>query len=172
MNQISVFFDTCDPAPSKGYRVYWRVVGSGALAYLGNYFISPVVFTDDSLPGTEYEGIIRSEFHDPNLTCTNVPWSTIEDSGSGGGSGSGSGEIGFPVYARLEITEGAICGAGLEVVYLDPPYIAIQPGVHLYYDQALTMPVLGFMFVADQTGTIFYLDIDDGRVLSPTGNAC
>lgn len=172
MNQVTIYFIECKPAPPKGYRVYWRVAGSGPLSFLGHFFASPIVFFDDSPVGTNYEGVIVSEFN--NMTCSSIPWSTIGGGGSGGsGSGSGSGGgIGNPIFGALDISELSICSQGLEQLYLNPPYIIIQPGANLYYDQALTMPVIGFMFVRDQGGEIFNLDIDDGRVLSPTGNFC
>ncbi len=237
MNQISVHFETCSPAPSKGYRFYWRnITAGGPLIYLGNYFTSPIVFNDDG-PGMDYEGFIRSEYNDPNLTCTNEEWSTIIPSG---GSGSGAtckvhnfavfgpddstyvvtglncdsspydsgiryvGDGGLVVclisgtYSIVNYGTGGailqsanddcvsgnaifgalwgdldgICAAIPEALFLDAGHIIIQPGAFLYYDSALTMPVIGFMFVKDVAGEVFYLDFDDGRVLSPEGLLC
>lgn len=88
--------------PARGYRVYWRVVGSGdPYTDAGNFFTSPAVFMDETNPaGTEYEGTITSQLH--SSFCAPIAWSTIEDSGSGSGIPSGSG-IQPTIYGYYEV---------------------------------------------------------------------
>lgn len=102
MNLITLTFVECEPSPSKGYRVRWRVLGSGD-PYIdeGNFFSSPVVFTDDiNPPGTLYEGLITAE--GSNLTCNDVPWG-VEESGSESGDNSS-------------------CGTSISITTVDPQY--------------------------------------------------
>lgn len=63
MNQITINFNECDPAPENGYNIQWRVLGSGdPYTDAGNFFSSPAVFNDEvNPPGTCYEGIIQSD---------------------------------------------------------------------------------------------------------------
>lgn len=83
MNQITVNFDTCSPAPVNGYNILWRQKNS-ALAYMnaGNFASSPAVFTDDSAypNGTEFEGYVRSDCG----TSFGAPvyWTTNQDCSS------------------------------------------------------------------------------------------
>lgn len=91
MNQITVNFVPCSPAPANGYNVLWRVFGSSdPYTDAGNFATTPAVFTDDSNPpGTQYEGFIRSDCGEsgaPNYGNP-IPWSTFVESGSGGGGG-------------------------------------------------------------------------------------
>lgn len=82
MNQITVTFAECEPAPANGYNILWRELNTfGPYNDAGNFTSSPAVFTDDSLPdGTEYEGIIRSDCAGSGESGTDygtsVPWST------------------------------------------------------------------------------------------------
>lgn len=89
MNTITINFVECDPRPSKGYKLLWRVAGSGdPYTDGGNFFAAPIVFSDNDNPdGSEYEGIIRSEFR--NNVCNDIPWTSVEDSDSGSGESSG-----------------------------------------------------------------------------------
>ncbi len=84
--------------PARGYRLLWRVAGSGGpYTSAGNFFTSPAVFTDAiNPPGTEYEGTITSQLH--SSFCSPIHWSTIIESGT---SGSGSGGP-PPVYGYYE----------------------------------------------------------------------
>lgn len=86
--------------PSRGYRVFWRVAGSGdPYTDAGNFFTSPAVFTDETNPpGTEYEGTIAAQLH--SSFCDPINWSTIEDSGGSGSSGGSGGPP--PTYYRFE----------------------------------------------------------------------
>lgn len=86
MNQITITFLQCDPQPSKGYNVKWRVFGSGdPYTDAGNFFTSPAVFTDTiNPPGTIYEGIIVAQGH--NIECNPVSWNTFTEESSTSGS--------------------------------------------------------------------------------------
>lgn len=96
MNQITIHFQECEPAPSKGYKVQWRVLGSGdPYTDAGNFFTSPAVFTDpDNPPGTIYEGTITAE--GTNTICNPVPWQTTEES-PGGSSGFDNSSCGTSI---------------------------------------------------------------------------
>jgi hypothetical protein len=80
--------------------------------------------------------------------------------------------LGNPIEGTPGATEMSVCLEPLENLFLDPAHIIIQPGATLYYDQCMTMPVLGFPYIKDAGGTIYNLDIDDATVGSPTGNSC
>lgn len=88
MNIITINFVQCDPMPAKGYHLFWRAVGSGdPYTDGGNFFTTPIVFSDDTNPdGTEYEGILVSEYS--HKSCNEMPWSTIVSESSGQSIGS------------------------------------------------------------------------------------
>lgn len=87
MNQITVSFIECEPAPANGYNVLWRVVGSSdAYTDAGNFTSSPAIFTEGTNPdGTDYEGIIRSDCSESGTSGsdfgTPVEWTTVTESG-------------------------------------------------------------------------------------------
>lgn len=89
MNQITVSFTECSPAPANGYNILWRVAGStDPYNDAGNFANSPAVIQDDTNPaGTQYEGIIRSdctESGDSGINYGNpIDWTTVIQSGSG-----------------------------------------------------------------------------------------
>lgn len=171
MNQITVNFQLCDPAPPKGYKVYWRLEGSsGPLNFLGTYFNSPVVFNDDSEPGTEYEGLIVAQYN--TISCEPAHWSTTAG-GESGGSGSG-GLVGDPVSVGLSIAQDAnLCALTPYDVYVMPGTTTVTTGVVLYQDAALTMPFTGYLYVQQLGfGIIYNLGISDGLVGTHTGGAC
>lgn len=89
MNQISINFIECDPAPSKGYNVKWRVFGSSdPYTDEGNFFTSPAVFIDNTNPdGTQYEGKLTAQGR--NTDCNEIDWSTPENQESSGSQQSG-----------------------------------------------------------------------------------
>lgn len=93
-NQVSINFLECDPSPSQGYRVMWRVQGSGdPYTDAGNFFTSPAVFNDNINPnGTLYEGTITAE--GIGINCNPVPWQTMgQESSSGGFDNSSCGTM-------------------------------------------------------------------------------
>lgn len=63
MNQITINFETCTPAPINGYNVIWRIKGSSDIFQdAGNFTSSPAIFTDGVNPDdTAYEGFIRAD---------------------------------------------------------------------------------------------------------------
>jgi hypothetical protein len=94
MNQITVNFIECEPAPANGYIVIWRLVGSaGGYTSAGNFTSSPAVFTDSDNPdGSDYEGFIYSD-------CS-------ESAASGE---SGDGNFGSPVAWTTFTEEPVVC---------------------------------------------------------------
>lgn len=108
MNLITLTFAECEPNPSKGYRVQWRVLGSGdPYTDEGNFFSSPAVFTDDTNPpGTLYEGLITAQ--GSNLICNDVPWG-VEESGE-----IESGESGF---------DNSSCGTTISQITASTTYV-------------------------------------------------
>lgn len=85
MNKIVVYFTECSPAPSGGYKVYWRVQGSSDPYTLGGtFFISPAVFYDTVNPaGTCYEGIIQTDCGN-EVVGSAIPWASCESESGGG----------------------------------------------------------------------------------------
>lgn len=167
MNRVTIIFNECNPAPPKGYLVYWRAGNSGPLALLGTFFHSPISFLDDSPVGTQYNGIISSQYN--TTACSNITWST-----ESGGPGSGSpGIMGDAMEVSLDITTVGICGGSM-FVYVAPGTTTLSPGVILYQDAAMTMPVTGYLYVQQQPGVgdIYNLDVATGEVLTTTGTAC
>lgn len=78
MIKISVYFTTCSPAPTGGYKIYYRVAGTeDAYTSGGTFFTTPAVFYDRINPaGTCYEGYIVTDCgndvmgnHIPFETC-------------------------------------------------------------------------------------------------------
>lgn len=106
MNQIVVNFIECDPQPSKGYNLKWRVLGSSdPYTDAGNFFTSPAIFTDGTNPdGTQYEGTLTAQGR--NTDCDPVSWNTEQS--------SGSSSSGF---------DNSSCGAGLTLNTPDPQYV-------------------------------------------------
>ena len=89
VNRINIVFLECDPAPSRGYNVQWRVAGSGdPFTDAGNFFVSPAVIIDNvNPPGTQYEGTVTSK--GVNTNCNPQSWSTEQQSVSGSSGGGG-----------------------------------------------------------------------------------
>lgn len=114
-NLISINFIECDPAPSKGYNVKWRVYGSGdPYTDQGNFYGSPAVFTDpNNPPGTIYEGTITAQGVDIN--CNEVPWNNFESpQGSSSGNISSCGTLISKSTANMGYTI-----YGYEFLYVD-----------------------------------------------------
>jgi len=78
-NQITINFEPCTPAPSGGYLVQYRPVGSSDpyIQYPTPFFGSPIVFTDEGAEpdGTEYEGFLFTDCGEGN-PGTPVAWSS------------------------------------------------------------------------------------------------
>lgn len=62
-NTVSVTFIECNPAPNLGYKLKWRVAGSGdPYTDEGNFPSSPATFEDAINPeGTCYEVVLQSD---------------------------------------------------------------------------------------------------------------
>lgn len=82
-NQITLTFTPCEPAPTNGYNIQWRIAGSiGAYEDAGTFTESPAIFNDSTNPpGAQYEGIIRSDCGE--VFGSELGWATEEESGSG-----------------------------------------------------------------------------------------
>jgi hypothetical protein len=88
MNTITINFIPCNPAPAQGYKLTWRVAGSGDPYTDEGFFTeSPIVFTDNLNPeGTCYEGFLQSDCSESGESGTvvgaQIPWATVcEESG-------------------------------------------------------------------------------------------
>lgn len=119
MNTITVNFIPCSPTPPNGYNIQWRVAGSAdPYTDAGNFTESPAIFTDDTNPvGTNYEGIIRSDFTESgesgNRYCNDLSWTTVVESG-------GSGEEGIGGISNMECVDtGRILNVSLDFVTVD-----------------------------------------------------
>lgn len=88
MNYISIDFVECSPAPVNGWNVQYRIAGSGdPYTDAGNFGGSPAVIAADDAPGTDYEGIIRSDCCESGETdCmgNDIPWTTVQEESSSG----------------------------------------------------------------------------------------
>lgn len=62
-----------------------------------------------------------------------------------------------------------ICGQSGATLYSSAPFGA---GVIMYADVALTVPVTGYNYISDSTGSIFTIDTATGQVLIDTGTNC
>lgn len=105
LNTITIEFEPCNPAPSNGYVVKYRPVGSTDpyRTWPANFFSSPAVIEDDNDDfGTSYEGIIQGDCGD-GVLGVEVPWSAANDDapspgGEPGESGSAPGGGSVPMY--------------------------------------------------------------------------
>lgn len=79
MNKITLYYQLCTPAPTNGYKIFWRVAGSSdSYTDAGNFFSSPAVFYDSINPeGTCYEGYIVSDCG-TNSMGNHIPFKTCE----------------------------------------------------------------------------------------------
>jgi hypothetical protein len=78
-NIITVLFTPCVPTPANGYRLKWRIAGSGdAYTEEGNFFASPIIFTSGAPGGTCFEGYLQSDCGESGgeLLGNLVPWQT------------------------------------------------------------------------------------------------
>jgi hypothetical protein len=66
-----------------------------------------------------------------------------------------------------------ICSLGEQTVYTASSASAIAPGMTLFWDDALTNPVVGYSYVREiVNGTIYNLNDLNGQVQSDTGQRC
>ena len=171
MNNVTVNFIPCTPAPANGYRLTWRVAGTeDAYTDEGLFTSSPIIFTDLINPeGTCYEGFLQSDCSESGESGTlvgqAVAWATPCDE-----------ESGTPVYAFLvRANDGTvgICGQIPMLVYSSSPSIAI--GTFIYFDEALTMPVGSYYYIVegnqDEPG-IIYVVSTSGEITAHSGILC
>jgi len=171
MNNVTVNFIPCTPAPANGYRLTWRVAGTeDAYTDEGLFTSSPIIFTDLVNPeGTCYEGFLQSDCSESGESGTlvgqAVAWATPCDE-----------ESGTPVYAFLvRAADGtvSICGQIPMLVYSSSPSIAI--GTFIYFDEALTMPVGSYYYIVegnqDEPG-IIYVVSTSGEITAHSGILC
>lgn len=85
---ITINFIPCTPAPANGYKLTWRVAGSGDPYTDEGFFTeSPIVFSDPGgVEGTCYEGFLQSDCSDSgeSVVGNQIPWATdcVQDSGT------------------------------------------------------------------------------------------
>lgn len=88
-NTLTINFIPCEPTPASGYRLYWRVAGSGdPYTDQGTFTESPIIFVDEiNPPGTCYEGYLQSDCTESgesgSVLGEQVPWNTPCPSESG-----------------------------------------------------------------------------------------
>ena len=68
--------------------------------------------------------------------------------------------------------EGNICAQSPNLYFISGALSNISPGVVIYTNPLLTSPLVGFSFVKNNAGTIYYLDDTNGTVGAATGNTC
>jgi hypothetical protein len=126
-NLITINFLECNPTPSKGYNVQWRVAGSGdPYTDQGNFFSSPAVFVDGSNPdGTLYEGTITAQGN--NINCNPQPGGNTE---SPEGSGSAS-SFGYPCGSLISDSTADLMMHNYGFYFLD---VEGASHVDLFYD--------------------------------------
>lgn len=109
MNKIVINFTLCTPAPTNGYKIYYRVAGSGdAYTLAGSFFSSPAVFYDHVNPaGTCYEGYVVSDCGD--VMGNHIPFNTCESESGFDNSSCGTGisnsteELSFHDYGFFDL---------------------------------------------------------------------
>lgn len=62
-----------------------------------------------------------------------------------------------------------VCGASSVTLYSNVPFAV---GVKMYEDSGLTIPVTGYLYIVDHTGTIYNINTTTGVVISSTGSNC
>jgi hypothetical protein len=85
---------------------------------------------------------------------------------------SGGGGSYTTVQLATSNTENTICAQSPDLYFISGLFNNIAPGVVIYTNPTLTTPLVGFSFVKNNAGTIYYLDDSDGTVGVPTGNTC
>ena len=172
-NTISVNFIPCNPAPANGYKITWRVVGSGDPYTEAGFFTeTPAIFSDPA--GTEgqcYEGFIQSDCSDSgesgSVVGQAVAWSTpCEESGDSGSS--------LAFLVRAADGAGAICDQPAMIVYTAPGG-SISLGNFIYFDAALTMPVDSYFYVVEGNpgmAGIIYEVSTGGEIVANSGLSC
>ena len=89
MNTVTINFIPCTPAPANGYKLTWRVAGSGDPYTDEGFFTeSPAMFTDLINPeGTCYEGFLQSDCSESgesgSVVGNAIPWATVCEEESG-----------------------------------------------------------------------------------------
>lgn len=171
MNNVTVNFIPCTPAPANGYRLTWRVAGTeDAYTDEGLFTSSPIIFTDLINPeGTCYEGFLQSDCSESGESGTivgqAVAWATPCDE-----------ESGTPVYAFLvRAADGtvSICGQIPMLVYSSSPSIGI--GTFIYMDEALTVPVSSYYYIVEgnqDAPGIIYTVSTSGEIETNSGLNC
>ena len=70
---------------------------------------------------------------------------------------------------RRENTLYAICGSGTVTLYTAAPF---DVGVIVYTNVGLTIPLTGYSYISDSSGSIYTIDTSTGQVLADTGSTC
>lgn len=75
---------------------------------------------------------------------------------------------------QLAVTnnENTICAESPNLYFISGLYSNIATGVVIYTNPLLTQPLVGYSFVKNNAGTIYYLNDSTGEVGAPTGNTC
>lgn len=103
-----------------------------------------------------------------------VPISINPGAGSyshGTDSNCNSAPTSIKIFVGRGPTTGTICG-NVWPVWIDAAYTDVIPGITVYTDTALTIPLTGFNFIGSLAGTIFNINSGTGVVGSSTGLTC
>lgn len=156
-NLITITFVECDPSPSKGYNVKWRVQGSGdPYTDQGNFFSSPAVFVDNTNPeGTLYEGTITAE--GVNINCNPVPWNNFESPQSSGAESPDNSSCGQLI--SVSTASMAYVNYGFTILYIagasqvDLAYDVLgRPNRITLYDNGVLVETTGWKGTAPYPG--------------------
>lgn len=88
------------------------------------------------------------------------------------GVAAGGGGSYKTVQLATSNSENTICAESPNLYFISGSYNNIAPGVVIYTNPLLTQPLVGYSFVKNNAGTIYYLDDTNGTVGAATGNSC
>lgn len=92
-----------------------------------------------------------------------------------GGTGSGSALVtvsagGNLISSRLGTSDQDICSAKYKNYYIAPPYVFFSSGASVYYDAAVSNPVVGYFLITDTDGSVY--NLQNNIIGFPTGQLC
>jgi hypothetical protein len=88
------------------------------------------------------------------------------------GVSAGGGGSYTTVQLATSNQENTICAQSPNLYFISGLLTNIAPGVVIFTNPGLTTRLVGFSFVKNNAGTIYYLDDTDGTVGAATGNTC
>jgi len=153
MATLTLTFTDPSPVPYGGYIVKYRKIGTTAYTTLTPNPISSPINISGIETGAGYEGTVQSDCGN-SVSSPSVSFVAY-----------GSTEI----YTMLSNSSTGICTAPVTSVYLASTG-DVTSGTTVYSDQALTVPVAGYVYIMNQSGNIF--NLSGGVVGTDTGLTC